>query len=570
MAKDARPFDHGELNIPGRTKNINRDLDRYKAEVKAAEQSAAKTASAQKKADRVVARELLAKHGKDMVASAVAKHPHLDAKKVAEMLKSDAHYDPTRTVRLIKRHVAETQRAANLAHNKTNPKIQRPDGGYGFVRPFPGQAPTQYAKPTRLYSGSDRLTRLADAHNLLAHGPDSRRVQIVKAHLERSVAAATDHSSFSNASWNKGKLDSLNRRIAAATPATLPPSQGTRTMAKTDPYGGPVDIGRSVKQIRAEKAAAKKASAPRKAKSPVTDLPVIQKEVKVKGTPIPKAPKAEKAPRKSGVAATKPIATAVGMDAGNKNMKAAGRTAWNHEDFNAASAARAKVAPSPAAQTASAAQKTQALQVSTVSYNVMKTAAAPVAVKPQVRLAPGVTPAMYNAKLDAVKAAVVDVARTFVDGVNKVYPKTPAPSAVTPTSSYPSGFKPATPVQGGHISDMDRRLAAGPKQRAHGRDAHGNLMEGFTSKSKSQLLREAGQKGVNVQGLKPEQVARKLGYRGLAGLGLGLAVSVAAMAISSRNSPASAGEAPHNDRTKPYTDKLGRRFNNGRLIVRGN
>lgn len=25
-----RPFDHGELNIPGRTKNINRDLDRYK------------------------------------------------------------------------------------------------------------------------------------------------------------------------------------------------------------------------------------------------------------------------------------------------------------------------------------------------------------------------------------------------------------------------------------------------------------------------------------------------------------------------------------------------------------
>ena len=62
----------------------------------------------------------------------------------------------------------------------------------------------------------------------------------------------------------------------------------------------------------------------------------------------PKTPKSPKALTARGVVADKTISNAVGLDAGNKSMRAAGRTAWNSDDFNAASRARAKVAmPSP-------------------------------------------------------------------------------------------------------------------------------------------------------------------------------------------------------------------------------
>jgi len=45
---------------------------------------------------------------------------------------------------------------------------------------------------------------------------------------------------------------------------------------------------------------------------------------------------------RGGPTMTPGMATGVGMDAGNKSMRAAGRTAWNEDDQNAASAALAQ------------------------------------------------------------------------------------------------------------------------------------------------------------------------------------------------------------------------------------
>jgi len=42
---------------------------------------------------------------------------------------------------------------------------------------------------------------------------------------------------------------------------------------------------------------------------------------------------------RGGPVMTSGMATGVGMDAGNKSMRAAGRTAWNEDDANAASGA---------------------------------------------------------------------------------------------------------------------------------------------------------------------------------------------------------------------------------------
>jgi hypothetical protein len=45
---------------------------------------------------------------------------------------------------------------------------------------------------------------------------------------------------------------------------------------------------------------------------------------------------------------TQDLAHAAGMDAGNRSMRRAGRTAWNEEDYNAAAAEEHRLLPCPA------------------------------------------------------------------------------------------------------------------------------------------------------------------------------------------------------------------------------
>jgi hypothetical protein len=62
-APAAQRLDHGELNIPGRTKNIDAELDRHKAEQAKEAKSKAKQNADQKRRDKLKAKELFKEHG---------------------------------------------------------------------------------------------------------------------------------------------------------------------------------------------------------------------------------------------------------------------------------------------------------------------------------------------------------------------------------------------------------------------------------------------------------------------------------------------------------------------------
>lgn len=82
------------------------------------------------------------------------------------------------------------------------------------------------------------------------------------------------------------------------------------------------------------------------------------------------------------------------------------------------------------------------------------------------------------------------------------------------------------------LTSYQKRFKAPPKQIAHGRYSDGSLLPGYTSKGRNQLIKEARAKGVkDIGGMETEKLAKKLGYKGLAGLSL-LAAPVVASAIA--------------------------------------
>jgi predicted DNA-binding WGR domain protein len=86
-----KPLDHGELNVPGKTNNIDAQLDKYKAQQQAQKQADAKAASQQKKSDKAQAKELFAQLGQAMVEKmtpGIAQKQGLSEKKAAKEIHS--------------------------------------------------------------------------------------------------------------------------------------------------------------------------------------------------------------------------------------------------------------------------------------------------------------------------------------------------------------------------------------------------------------------------------------------------------------------------------------------------
>lgn len=92
------PLDHGVLNIPGRLKNIDRDLDAYKA--RAAREAAVerKSKAAETREAKKKAKELLAAHGKAIVA---ALGPTLGAAALAKELDQMAKWEPKKFIAMV-------------------------------------------------------------------------------------------------------------------------------------------------------------------------------------------------------------------------------------------------------------------------------------------------------------------------------------------------------------------------------------------------------------------------------------------------------------------------------------
>lgn len=131
----SRPLDHGELNVPGRTNNINAELDKHKAGQSAQQKADAKAASAQKKSDKVQAKELFGRLGQAMVekmSPGIAQKQGLtekqSAKEIHKTLDQMVKWEPAKFLKLAEKFQREQAAEVSAPTESTSPQsTQAPD-----------------------------------------------------------------------------------------------------------------------------------------------------------------------------------------------------------------------------------------------------------------------------------------------------------------------------------------------------------------------------------------------------------------------------------------------------------
>jgi len=105
--KNGRQFDPGELNIPNRLGNINRDLDKYKAEQEKQKKVEQKEKAQTNKSNKQRAKELLAQH---MDSILKVNGPKFGEAKIKSMLTDWSKWEPEKLIKFVERHNAEQQK----------------------------------------------------------------------------------------------------------------------------------------------------------------------------------------------------------------------------------------------------------------------------------------------------------------------------------------------------------------------------------------------------------------------------------------------------------------------------
>lgn len=101
---EIKPLDHGALNIPGKSGNINAELDKYKAAEKKADALNHKIEAASNKETKAKAKALYVMYGLDMINKHGAK---FDKKKLAEALDQMVKWEPKKFIALVEKFKAE-------------------------------------------------------------------------------------------------------------------------------------------------------------------------------------------------------------------------------------------------------------------------------------------------------------------------------------------------------------------------------------------------------------------------------------------------------------------------------
>jgi len=94
-------LDHGELNVLNRTKNIDRDLDRYFCTIREQNREDAKRKAADTKALRERAKRLVEERGEELAAIAVRAGVNTRAGALKK-LRSDAHWEPEKVIGMVR------------------------------------------------------------------------------------------------------------------------------------------------------------------------------------------------------------------------------------------------------------------------------------------------------------------------------------------------------------------------------------------------------------------------------------------------------------------------------------
>lgn len=122
----AKPLDHGEINIPGRTNNINAELDRHKARQEAEAKAKRKEDAATLKENKARAKELFAEHGEAIIAQHGEK---LGAKDLRKTLDSMVKWEPKKFIALAekfqKEQAAAREPSAEVEATPAPPKVRK-------------------------------------------------------------------------------------------------------------------------------------------------------------------------------------------------------------------------------------------------------------------------------------------------------------------------------------------------------------------------------------------------------------------------------------------------------------
>lgn len=102
----AKPFDHGELNIPGRTNGIDAELDKHKAQQAKEEKTTTKAKALQTREAKMRAKELFSEHGEAMLDKY---GPKFDRKKLAAEFDSMVKWEPAKFITLAEKFAQEQQ-----------------------------------------------------------------------------------------------------------------------------------------------------------------------------------------------------------------------------------------------------------------------------------------------------------------------------------------------------------------------------------------------------------------------------------------------------------------------------
>lgn len=100
----SKSLDHGELNIKGRTDNINRELDRYKKEQADLAKTKAKATSQQTKEHKALAKSLLEQYGKEVIEKHKAK---FGEKEIKNTLDQWSKWEPHKLISFIDKFLQE-------------------------------------------------------------------------------------------------------------------------------------------------------------------------------------------------------------------------------------------------------------------------------------------------------------------------------------------------------------------------------------------------------------------------------------------------------------------------------
>ncbi|WP_418648518.1 LPD38 domain-containing protein [Thauera butanivorans] len=191
----ARPFDHGELNIPGRTNGINAELDRWKADQVKAKRAQAKTDAATRKAQKAEAQQLFTQFGPAMIDRYA---PKFGRKEIEQEFDSMVKWEPAKFIDLVQRFEREERAAAPAAAPQR--ETETPDAAPSTPATAPAFAPGQTAKgrDVLLAQVEQLKTRTApadlvkDYNGLKARIADARRRASLKATKRAEATKLTE------------------------------------------------------------------------------------------------------------------------------------------------------------------------------------------------------------------------------------------------------------------------------------------------------------------------------------------------------------------------------------------